>query len=218
MANRKIIWQPEEEIIPVGPQSFDAPARTGGIKMVYYYPNRPTLIPPSKEHLDKLEASGRYIAERKWNGDNTLIDTAGMRFWNRRKELHRYKPCPEAVAELDKLPKNSIINAELMHYKTKTIKEILIVHAIMVYKGKPLIGKTWGDSRKIIKEFEFGEHVKLSETFQSGFWDLFQQADGTIIEGIILKDPAGKLVFSTTPIVDVSWMLKIRKPCKKYRF
>lgn len=92
----------------------------------------------------------------------------------------------------------------------------------MTWKGKHLIGKTWGDSRDILNECIekglSGEHIQISKVWNSHFWELFKNADGKTVEGIILKDPKGKLVFSAVPIKDVSWMLKIRKPCKKYPF
>jgi hypothetical protein len=176
------------------------------------------LIPPDKDYIDNLEKSGSYIAEKKWNGDNVLIYTDTMEFWNRKKERHRFVPNEAMKAELDKWPKKAVLNAELMNYRTKDIKNILIVHCIMVWKGKPLIGKTWGDSRKIIEQQPAGLHVQVSEIYQSGFWDLFQAADGTTIEGIVLKQPAGKLIFSTLPIRDAYWMYKVRKPSKKYQF
>lgn len=186
--------------------------------MIFYYPNRPILIPPSELHLKNMEESGKYIAEKKWNGDNVLINTDTLEIWNRHKERHRFVPDELMREELSHWPKHTVINAELMNYRTKTVKNLLIAHCIMVWKGKPLIGKTWGDSRKILENQPSGICLQVSQTYQSGFWELFQSADGTIIEGIIIKDPKGKLVFSTTPIPDVSWMKKIRKPCKKYQF
>jgi hypothetical protein len=186
--------------------------------LLYYYPNRPTLIPPNKDYINKLEQSGEYIAEKKWNGDNVLIYTDTMEFWNRRKERHRFIPTPAMREELNKWPKHSVLNAELMNYRTKDIKNILIVHCIMAYKGKPLVGKTWGDSRKIIEQQQSGPCVQVSQVNQAGFWNLFESADGVTIEGVVIKRLAGKLIFSTTPIDDVSWMFKVRKPCKKYSF
>ena len=185
---------------------------------LFYYPNRPTLIPPSKDYVTGLENSGKYIAEKKWNGDNVYIYTDTMEFWNRHKERHRFVPDEALRNDLSKWPKRAVINAELMNYRTTEIKNILIVHCIMVWKGKPLIGKTWGDSRKILEDCPKGDYARISEIYTSGFWKLFEEADGKTIEGIILKQPAGKLVYSTTPIDSVSWMLKIRKPCKKYSF
>ena len=52
---------------------------------LYYYPNRPTLIPPdplnpmnpASDYLNSLELSGKYVSEVKANGDNTLIYTGG---------------------------------------------------------------------------------------------------------------------------------------------
>jgi len=198
---------------------------------IFFYPNRPTLIPPDPvnprepkpDYINGLEKSGTYLAEKKYNGDNCYIYNP-TEFWNRHKARHRYQPTPEVLEELKKLPGNAHYNVELMNYKTKAIKNQLIVHCVMVWKGKPLIGKTWGDSRKILEDVvdPNNKHVILSPVYREGFWDLYQAADGVEIEGIILKNPKGKLVFSTTAPsskgIEVSWMLKIRKPSKKYQF
>jgi len=194
--------------------------------MNYFYPNRPILIPPdpknplnpSPDYLTGLEKSGRYFAETKWNGDNAMIYTDSLELWNRKCSRLKYAPIGAVREELEQLPKGCLINAELVHNHTKTVKDTIIVHCIMVYKGEPLFGKTWADSRAIIEEFKYGEHVQLSRIYTTGFFDLWNQADGEVIEGIILKDPSGLLQFSQVPIADVSWMLKVRKPCKKYSF
>ena len=201
--------------------------------MVYYYANRPTLIPPDPDnpmnpgpgYIMGLEASRKYVAELKWNGDNTLLHTDTMTFWNRHHEKLHYQPSPEVMEELLRWKDaagNAIINFETVHSKTQTVKHLLIVHCVMAWQGEYLIGKTWGHSRDIldrcIDQGLSGEHVQVSKIWRTGFWDLFQNTDGKIIEGIILKDPNGKLVFSTMLLKDVSWMLKIRKPCKKYSF
>jgi hypothetical protein len=195
---------------------------------IFFYPNRPILIPPDPvnmanpkpDYINSLEASKLYIAEKKYNGDNCYYYPNTNQFWNRHKSVHRYQPPEEVMVELKALPKNAHYNLELCNYKTTQTKNLLVVHCLMVWKGQPLIGKTWGDSRKILEDIipPTNQHVILSPIYTTGFWDLFNQADGKEIEGIILKNPKGKLVFSTTPINDVSWMKKIRKPCKKYRF
>jgi ATP-dependent DNA ligase len=196
--------------------------------LLYYFPNRPILIPPDPtnpldpkpDYLNSLEQSGKYIAERKWNGDNCYIYTYQnhYEFWNRHKDRLSYQPSPEVLAELDQLPKNCILNVECVNSRTKTIKHYLVAHCLMAFDGKPLLGKTWGDSRKILETWTWGQHVVLSEIFTKNFWDHFNEADVTTVEGIVLKDPTGRLVHSTTPIKDVSYMLKVRKPCKKYQY
>lgn len=197
------------------------------MKLLYWYPNRPILIPPDPEnplqpkpdYINGLEQSGKYVGELKWNGDNVLIYTSGPEFWNRHKARHRYAPPPEVLQELaEAFPSDSIINAELVHYKTKDIKDLLVVHSVLAWKGKPLSGKSWGYARELLEGCSYGKHVVLSETFTKGFWERFQQADGKVIEGIVLKDPAGLIRLSTSKLADVSWMCKIRKPCAKYNF
>ena len=194
---------------------------------IFFYPNRPTLIPPdpqnplrpAPDYINGLEKSGTYLAERKYNGDNCYIYSP-TEFWNRHKARHRYQPTPEVLEELKALPKHAHYNVELVNFRTKKTKNLIVVHCIMVWKGQPLLGKTWGDSRKILEDIipSSNQHVILSPVFKTGFWNLYQEADGEEIEGIILKNPKGKLVFSTTQIKEVPWMLKIRKPSKKYQF
>ena len=205
--------------------------------MLFYFPNRPTLIPPDPEnpinpepdYINSLEASGQYVAEQKWNGDNTLIhienEGQSIKLWNRKHEPLKYSPIPSVVEELrmwGQVGGNCIINCETVNSKTVAVKNKLIVHCVMAWQGQYLIGKNWGDSRDIldtcVEQGLSGTHVQISKVWRAGFWKLFQDADGKIIEGIILKNPAGKLVFSTTMPKDVSWMLKIRKPCAKYKF
>jgi len=186
---------------------------------MFYYPNRPSLIPPDKSYIQDLEQSGLWVAEQKWNGDNTQLETGpSLEFWNRRKDMYRYNPTKEVLKELQVFPSSCLINLETVHYHTKTVKNLLIVHCIMVHNGQTLYGKTWQDSRNILETFTYGKYVVLSKIWTKGFWDLFQEADGDIIEGIILKKKTGLLKFSTSPITDVGWMVKARKPSKKYSF
>ena len=220
---RKIIWDPTEVLTGVPNTRKVNPA----LNEVYYYPNRPVLMPadpanifnPSRDYIDSLEATGKYIAELKWNGDNTLIYTSTNTWWNRHHAHLAYHPSPEVLEEMAEIfPSGCIINAETVNRCTKKIKNKIVVHCLMGWKGELLLGKTWGDSRKILEGLKFGTHVVLSQVWTSGFWNLFKQAwdMDESIEGIILKNPKGKLVHSTKPFKDLSWMLKIRKPSKKY--
>jgi len=200
---------------------------------LYFYPNRPILVPPdpvnpmepSSGFLDQHEAEGKWVAEQKWNGDNTLVYLEEGRapvLWNRHHAKLSYMPPPEVLEELARWPQGSILNCETVNSKTKTVKDLMIVHCVMAWKGELLAGKTWGDSRALLDQAIVdglsGEHVQVSKLWRTGFWDLYQAADGAIIEGIILKNPAGRLVYSTTPIKDVAWMKKFRKPSRKYAF
>ena len=207
--------------------------------MLFYYPNRPTLVPPDPtdplnpkpDYINSLESSGRYVGEFKWNGDNTEIHTDDLSFWNRQGERLCYTPHPDMLKELKRFPKGSILNGELMHRHTKQVKDLLILHCVMAWNGPLLLKKTWGYSRHILEQLPwlprtegtqlaYGCHVLLAQTHDHGFWDLFQQARSCddSIEGIVLKNPSGIIQLSATPIKDVSWMVKIRKPSKKYPF
>lgn len=198
--------------------------------MIYYYPNRPTLVPPdpenpmdpSSDYLDSLEESGRYLAEQKWNGDNCLVyihKDGTFRFWNRHKKILKYTASDEVIEELKLWPKDSVLNAELVHSKTTDFKNLFIVHTIMRWEGTWLRGQSWGYSRSILEDCInhglSGVHIQVSKVWTHGFFQLFQQADGKVIEGLVLKDPEGLIKFSATLIPDVPWMLKVRKPSRR---
>jgi hypothetical protein len=208
------------------------------IPYLFYFPNRPTLVPPdprtplnpAPDYITSLEK--QYTrAEFKWNGDNTTVRTDDLSFWNRQGERLCYTPHPDMLRELSQFPKGSILNGELMHRHTKTVKHLLILHCVMGWDGNLLYGKNWDYSRQLLEacsslprtcgtQLSYGNHVVLAQTFRSGYWSLFNQARacGDEIEGIVVKNPLGRLVLSTSPIPEVSWMLKIRKPSKKYSF
>lgn len=204
----------------------------------FYYPNRPTLVPPdpvnplnpSSDYIDSLEESSKYVGEYKWNGDNTTVYTSDMTFFNRLGNPLHYTPHPELLEELQAFPRGCVLNGELMHRHTKDVKDLLILHCIMAWKGTFLFGKTWGDSRKILEDMnlpqtrgpnlKYDSHLVLAANYRSGFWGMFHEACACdeAIEGIVLKKPKGKLVYSINKISDVPWMVKIRKPSKKYSF
>ena len=190
-------------------------------------PDPKNPLHPKPDYINSLEASGRFIAEQKWNGDNTLVYTDDLTFWNRHGEKNkRYTPPPEMMKQLKRIPKGGILNLELLHYRIKNLKfkNKLLVHSLLGWEGVPLVGKTWGDARLILenlfKTLKFPEEsgIILSPVWKKGFWKLFQEADGNVIEGIVLKEPKGKLVISASKIPDVTYMLKIRKPNKKYKY
>lgn len=206
---------------------------------MFYYPNRPMLVPPDPinpanpkpDYIKSLENQHKYLAFYKWNGDNVLINTSDMSFRNRQGKHLAYIPHPDMIKELERFPKNSILNGELLHRHTKNVKDLLILHCVMQWEGQPLQGKPWSYSRQLLESLgwlsytwetalSYNSHVLLEQSHEHGFWEMFEEAircDNSI-EGIILKDPSGILKLSAVPIADVSWMLKIRKPCKKYSF
>jgi hypothetical protein len=161
------------------------------------------------------------------------VSSGKVEFWNRHGRQLKYQAPASLIQDIKaQIPDDSIVNAELLHSKTKNVKDTLVIHCIVKWSGKLLSGETWGHSRMlIVSNLTSTNHLIISPIKLDGFWDLFQtrhglRADGStiqdkdscLIEGIVLKDPAGIMRYSTTPQTDVSWMLKIRHPSKKYSF
>jgi len=100
---------------------------------IFFYPNRPTLIPPdpqnplrpAPDYINGLEKSGTYLAERKYNGDNCYIYSP-TEFWNRHKARHRYQPTPEVLEELKALPKQAHYILRQENFQAKKIFNSLL--------------------------------------------------------------------------------------------
>jgi hypothetical protein len=191
---------------------------------------------PKPDYLNSLEGTGKYVGEFKWNGDNTTVHTNDLSFWNREGKRLCYTPHPAMIEELKRFPKRCRLNGELMHRHTKNVKDLFILHCVMEWENELLLGKQWGDSRNILEglvwlprtvetQLKYDRHVLLAQVHKPNdacncFWNMFQAACACdeSIEGIVLKDPTGELKFSTQSFDSVPWMLKIRKPSKKYSF
>jgi hypothetical protein len=124
-----------------------------------------------------------------------------------------------------------VLCAELLHSKTKTIKDTLFIHDILVEKSVFLLDSTFADRQKILEPFktnvEAWSHyvidgqnkLWLAKNFTTGFRTLFDAIrDPTIDEGLVLKDPQGRLKMCVSPTDNASWCVKARYPTKNYRF
>jgi len=174
----------------------DFPQYTGKIM----YPPRPKLsIPPSK--VGDYEEKG-FVAQLKYNGTRTLVEMgpgSEIKLWTRHREPHKAYELSEAlradllaIYQTGDTNKTLVFDAELMHSKTKGLKDTLILFDLLVcdseyYIGMPMLGRysmlndilgepdEWEEEtgRKIAAKcrlFEYNEKDEVTERYLDRVW------------------------------------------------
>lgn len=206
--------------------------------MIYWFPNRPYLIEPTHPKVLELSNDPNWFAELKQNGDRLVLQKhsnptpwkrfEGFVFASRHKDyLKRFEPVKSLLDELKSLslPDNTQLDGELMHFKTKHIKFKIIFYDIYVLGGKQ-IQETLETRRAILtdilsKDNHWGKynHLSLSTRYDTGFPELFTESiKRPEIEGLVMKDKNGRIVWNTCSSNDVTWQVKIRRKSANYLF
>lgn len=203
------------------------------------YPPHPKLkIPPLS--LNSYESSGGWIAQRKFNGTNVVINISPCRkvtILNRHGEnpkLFRLSEKDiEQILSLN-LEKNKEywLNGELLDHKTssKEYKRKIVLFDVL-QAGEYFIRSPNQTRRlQILSEIcnnpsvlepnkgialKVSDNIWMAETWSHGFLDRFKEfLDLDEIEGLILRKYDSVLGNFGQKKHDVYWMVKCRKPHK----
>jgi ATP-dependent DNA ligase len=206
------------------------------------YPPRPD----GSTHPDTLSQYPGWWGQRKFNGTRTLVffhEDGTIALWNRHKEQHRAFQMGNAMRDsLDDLKRKCkkgkiyVFDGELMHSKTKNLKNRIILWDILVYESEYMIGSTYEERYnllcKLLKNpskhetitgkslaLEINNNIWLAEVFKEDLLARFKEAlSSDEIEGLVLKNPSGKLDFGIKESNNGSWQIRVRKPNKNYEF
>ena len=200
------------------------------------YPPHPS-IKISCHNLDKYEQSNNWIAQRKFNGTNILINIGEdkkvgilTRHGHAPKNFSLSKSHIEQILSLNLENKEYWFNGELLDSKTKNknYKEKIVLFDILQC-GQYLIRKPIQNERlKILneicrnpKELEPNEGIALkvtediwmAESWQNDFTKHYQEfLHLDEIEGLILRKKDSFIADFGSKKYDASWILKCRKP------
>ena len=125
-----------------------------------------------------------------------------------------------------------VLCAELMHSKTKEIKNTIYIHDMLVWQSEMLLESTFRERQVILDErlktnVEAHSHyvvdaegkiwyAKRFEKNFNGIWVSIKEPK--IDEGLVLKNPEGKLRACLTEKENASWQVKCRHQHKHYNF
>lgn len=200
------------------------------------YDNPTYLFPPRAEHaippalLGSYERKG-WFAQVKKNGTNSVIFVSPSKdvyAMGRNNNQHKqWQFTPESAAIFKTLPGKgwNVINAELLHSKVVGLRDINYIHDILVEDGQYLLGTTYaqryarllmlflkGKEESTPSHFILNNHAWLAKNHRDSFKALFQSLDKPEDEGLVLKNPEGKLAARDNS----GWTVKCRRPHKNF--
>ena len=126
-----------------------------------------------------------------------------------------------------------VFAAELLHNKTTHIKNKNYIFDMMVANGEYLLGTTFAQRQAMLHElfkrgtehyshWEIDEHVWMARSYASSeaqFKDFYESViTNNEDEGIVIKDPNGKLEFCSKEKSNGGWMVKCRREHENYSF
>lgn len=224
----------------IGRSSNDFFMRHPYTEFRYIYPPRPS----GAIHHDHVTLYPGWIAQYKYNGTRNIVAVfpdGHIEMFNRHREHNKaYRPTPDMISSFKalKLPLGSfhVFDCELMHSKTRGLKDRVILFDILVSCGDYLIGSRYIDRYRALEkllgtptEFESETNNKIAYRVNNNIWfskiytkDLPERFRKLIhmdeVEGLVLKDPNGKLTFGLQEENNGSWMIRVRKPNKNYAY
>lgn len=213
----------------------------------YFYPQVPTLISITQPLFSQLDKDEDTVAELKINGTHLILkrfagDFVSERryeFWGRDGKKLKYNPSREVTQELDALKweGDCELDGELEHTKVHSRKHTVMLHDAIIWNGKILTDKTFAERRKILESLfkdrvilmdvvEKRDYAKLkclivypSIQWKTGYKKIFDEYTKLEeVEGLVIKKLGAKLKVGMHDCPIVSWMWKVRKPHKNYRF
>lgn len=173
--------------------------------------------------LASFEGKG-WWAQIKKNGTNSVIFVPPDRVpfaYNRHGEAHKqWRFTAASAAPFAALPGTGwyVFNAELLHSKVSGgPKDTNYAHDVLVADGRYLLGKSYAERYAIVRGLLVpGPNLLVAGYETEGFGALFDGLSAGEDEGLVLKNPGGKL--GTRDGSGAGWMVKCRRLHKNFGF
>lgn len=198
------------------------------------------FYPPRAKGAINPDSLGRFtgfIAQPKYDDVRTLVyvfPDGHVELYNRQKEpLGRSSPSPRAVESVRKLG----LRRGVFHvFDGGSMMKKLILWDILVHEGCYLLGTTYAERYERLRAIcghptrleqdtrhglalEVGPDLWLAPCFDQMLPDTFRRfAAHEEIEGLVLKNPAGRLEPGLRRENNGSWQIRVRKPDTHYPF
>jgi len=198
---------------------------------VYLYPPRPTMAiaPQAIGFYERM----KWCAQVKKNGTCTVIFARGMNvmFKTRHNDDHRqWAPLPEHLCPFQSSSlKWNVFCAELIHNKTKTIKNQLYIFDQIVKDDVHLVGTTFAERQNMLHttfngiddcdKIRINDYLTISKCYEQNYKNLYDSiSSNEEDEGLVFKNPNAKLNPCYKEGKNGSWQIKCRKTTSNYSF
>ena len=201
----------------------------------FLYPPRPVnkVLPGL---LSFYEMRG-YWAQIKKNGTCSILGVGPcgeIYTMGRHAEPHKsWKPSEESLKPFKDRANGHwrVYVVEVMDAKTPSIKDTIYIHDIIVDNGFILEGTTFAKRQEYLQKIfpvryagglgyeKITEKVWLATVIKENFKLVFNNIkDPKVDEGLVLKDPNGKLKPMWRENTNTGWQVKCRHPHKNYGY
>lgn len=188
------------------------------------YPQKPSLITIDQSLFSRLESAEDWIAELKFNGDRLILQINDrIEFWNRHGEkFKRYNTVVEEELKKIEWKRPCILDGELLHFKTKTVKNQIILFDVIMWNGEFTVKMPFEKRRAILEQLFDGivsDYVSIAQQWKNGWRDVFgQKTKKDEIEGLVLKCLSAPYILGKKSSPVVTSMYKVRKRTNMYKF
>lgn len=202
-------------------------------------PPRPKgKLDPLRE-LDRFDQSGKWLAQRKFNGIRSLLwvgPNKEMRLYDRYLKPHGYDLTSQRASSiLNSLNlesgKEYWFDGEHLHAKTRSIKDTLVLFDVL-WAGKFLFGMSQIDRLNLLsslcgnpntlepgkRAIFVGDGLWMAEVFDTNFMEHYKESlHEDWCEGLVLRQRLAKLGTPCRKVnEEVTWQKRARKPSKAY--
>ncbi len=192
---------------------------------IFLYPPRPEdIIMP--EMLDMFEKK-RYVAQIKKDGTGSILAVSPQKEFfikTRYGENHKAWQVPDDILDpFYLLPKRWYYFCfELLHSKTKHIKNTMFIHDLLVANSNYLIGikyierynllhNLWKIRESCSQYDTISDNIIIANNYNIGFENIFRSLENTEDEGLVLKNSQAELAMCTRKRSNSFWQVKCRK-------
>jgi len=190
----------------------------------FFYPPQPMRIWPESDFFRQLDRNPNWDAEIKYNGWRLMIFIDNdIRMFNRHStEIDINKNIFRQ--HFDDVPRGTVLDAELVHFRTTDVKNVIVIWDAPFYDGVDLRKTPLIERRKYLEHFSIaprtikrGQKVQVYRTqqFKAGkFKELYQKTvdkNNPLEEGIILKMKNSFYDFNLKRGVESRYWIKIKK-------
>lgn len=190
--------------------------------MNFFYPPQPTRLWPNAPILKQFERDQNYVSEIKYNGWRLEIhiDPKCPIFYNRQGTIININP---KIFDFKNVPPLTVFDGELVHFRTKDVKNVIVLWDCMFWDGKdlrnlhleqrqPFLDVFSAAPRSLTKEHEGRVfHITHEKRHLLNFYEEIVKKNDPLEEGMVVKNLQSKYEYSVKRSFETAQWFKIKK-------
>lgn len=199
--------------------------------MQFFYPPQPTRLWPNAPLFKRLDNDPNWIGEIKMNGWRLEIhkENDKLLFYNRHGTIIDINS-DIFLPKFAKVPNDSILDGELVHFRTKDTKNKIVLWDVMFWAGRDIRKCILDERRSFLNAFEKDDYlsvgnddillqsippsvtqIKTQKTNLIKFYETVIKRNSPLEEGIVIKNINSPYESSLKRTFDTAQWFKIKK-------